>query len=136
MAKVQNIERLQRKFRAMPQVVRSEIGKAIEESAIELSEMQQRLAPKGRTGKLSKSNKYRITKGEEFRAVVFNDDPKAPLVEFGTKAHTAGGRFKGATIPAIPARPFFYPAYRALRKRIKSRVSRSITKGIKKVAGK
>lgn len=56
----------------------------------------------------------------------------AHLVEFGTKQHIAGGIFKGATIPAIPAQPFFYPIFRAYRKPAARRISRHWRRGIKK----
>lgn len=149
MAKIEGRERLKRKFQAMPAVVKQEIEKAIRTSAAELVGMQKRLVPQDK-GTLAESIRFTIEEGTEFRALVqaggteatrrevrkgsgeFTDE--AILVEFGTKAHKAGGEFKGAKIPAQPARPFFFPAYRALRKRIKSRIARSITTGIKKVA--
>lgn len=58
----------------------------------------------------------------------------ARFVEFGTSERTAGGRFAGATIPAIPPQPFFYPAFRALRRRIRSRISRASGKAARRVA--
>lgn len=58
----------------------------------------------------------------------------AHLVEFGTAPHTNGGRFAGSQHPGTAAQPFFYPGYRAHKKRVKSRVSRAITKAAKKVA--
>lgn len=111
--------------------------------------MQKRLAPVEH-GTLRESIRYEIAAGDEFRATIiaggtpatkrevrkgsgiFTDE--AVLAESGTHAHRAGGKFKGALIPAEQPRQFFYPAYRALKKRIKSRISRAITKGIKKVA--
>lgn len=56
------------------------------------------------------------------------------FVEFGTSAHTAGGIFAGATIPAIPASPFFFVSYRANRRRVKGRITRAINKAAKEVA--
>jgi HK97 gp10 family phage protein len=58
----------------------------------------------------------------------------ARLVEFGTSAHEAGGKFKGAMHPGTSARPFFYPAWRANKRRAKARISRAITRAAKKVA--
>lgn len=58
------------------------------------------------------------------------------MVEYGTSEHTAGGMFKGASIPKIPAHPFFWPAYRLVRKRHKPKASRAINKAIKKVAAR
>ncbi len=149
MAKIEGRERLKRKFQAMPGVVKQEIEKAIRTSAAELVGMQKRLAPVDK-GALVNSIRFTIEEGAEFRAIVqaggteetrrevrkgsgeFTDE--AILAEWGSPEHEAAGKFKGATIPAQKPRKFFFPAYRALRKRIRSRISRSITTGIKKVA--
>ena len=72
----------------------------------------------------------------------------ARWVEFGTQAHSLA---KGADIssksrrkralqrtgvqhPGAKAQPFFFPAFRANRKKVKSRISRAITKAAKQVA--
>jgi hypothetical protein len=148
MAKIEGLEALKRKFRAMPAAVRGEIAKSVPTSAAELVGMQKRLVPKGKTHALENSIRYEMV--TDFKALViaggtsetkrevrkgsgeFTDE--TILVEFGTKAHKARGKFKGARIPAQPARPFFFPAYRALKRRLKGRISRSISTGIKKVA--
>lgn len=53
------------------------------------------------------------------------------LVEFGTRAHIAGGQFAGAEIPGAPAQPFFWPAYRLTSRRHRSRAGRALGKSIK-----
>lgn len=71
----------------------------------------------------------------------------ARWVEFGTQASTAGTRVadkrsrkSGATRksyrthPGTPAHPFFYPAYRALRKDVSAKIRRATDRAIKKVA--
>ncbi|MFZ2869848.1 HK97 gp10 family phage protein [Zavarzinia sp.] len=58
----------------------------------------------------------------------------ALFVEFGTRAHLAGGKFKGAEIPAIAASPFFFPAWRAKRQSSKTRMARAIRQGLKEGA--
>lgn len=69
----------------------------------------------------------------------------AHLVELGTEPHTirakrakalgANGPF-GTHVehPGASAHPYFYPAFRALKKRIKSRISRATSKAAKAVA--
>lgn len=64
----------------------------------------------------------------------------ARIVEFGTRnARTIQNYFghKGVnvTVAAMPAQPFFYPAYRTLKKRMKSRLTRAARKAIKEGAG-
>jgi HK97 gp10 family phage protein len=71
----------------------------------------------------------------------------ARWVEFGTAASPARASRRNKNYrrtvvmtkeyrahAATPAQPFFFPAYRANRKRIKSRVSRAITKAAKMIA--
>lgn len=148
MVKIEGRASLLRKFRGMPGAVRSEVSKAVPASANDLVGMMKRLAP-SRTGALVASI-HRESAGEGYRELivaggtaatrrevregsgVFTDE--AVLVEFGTKEHKAGGMFQGATIPAIPARPFFFTSWRAMKKSIKGKLSRAMTKGIKKVA--
>lgn len=60
----------------------------------------------------------------------------AAFVEWGTSPHTAGGKFKGAQHPGAAPEPFFYPAWRANRKRVKSRISRATTKSVRQAANK
>jgi len=60
----------------------------------------------------------------------------AHLLEFGTAPHINGGWAAGTQHPGTAPQPFFFPAYRALRKRMKSRISRAITTSIKKAAKK
>lgn len=147
MAQVIGKEALRRKFRALPAAVKAEVRKVVPESAAELVGMMRRLAP-SRTGMLVGS--IRAEQTDEFAASVvaggtaatrrevrkdsgmFTDE--AILAEFGVKPHKLGGLFEGAMHPGTPPRPFFYPSWRAMKKPIKSRIARSITKGIKKVA--
>jgi hypothetical protein len=149
MAKIEGREKLRAKFKALPQAARDAIGKAVRQSAEDLVGLQQRLVPIEK-GTLRDSIRFEIFEGEEFRATViaggtaatrrelrkgsgrFTDE--AVLAEFGTHAHRAGGKFRGALIPAEPPRAFFYPAWRAMKKPIKSRISRAITSAAKKVA--
>lgn len=129
-AKTQNFDKLRRRLTAMPEGVREAISGALEKNAEELVAMQKRLAPvdagdlrdsiewnegagSGRTG----------VKGERGLAVVVSAGGPAAFyarfVEFGSQSRAA--------------RPFFFPAYRALRRRMKSRVSRAQNRAIKRM---
>lgn len=64
----------------------------------------------------------------------------ARWVEFGTQGHSLakGARVKsgakqneGRQHPGTPPKPFFYGPWRASRKKIKSRVTRAVTKAVK-----
>lgn len=57
----------------------------------------------------------------------------AHLVEFGTAGpYTVGGLYAGARHPGIRAQPYFFPAYRLIRKRHRGRVTRAINRELKK----
>lgn len=67
----------------------------------------------------------------------------ARFIEFGTQSHTIkaknapvlhlhGGIFvEEVQHPGSTAQPFFYPAYRALRRRVRGRITRQMKKAIK-----
>lgn len=151
--KIQNRERLLAKMRALPAEVRSSIKQALAQGADEITEMQKRMAP-AKSGDLRNSIKQTWGGDKERYSSLSvgagGGDPDltvrisagnskvryAHLVEFGTAPHINGGKFAGSQHPGTTAQPFFYPPYRALRKRVKSRISRATTKAAKKVAGK
>lgn len=150
---MQNRDRLLKKLQAIQGKPRAAMRKALQQSAEEIVALQKRLAPK-RTGALANSIGYSfgghvpdnanvrgVGGGQggdpDLTAVIHAGDKDAyyaAFVEFGTAPHEAGGMFEGAQNPGTPAQPFFYPAYRALRKRAKSRVSRAAAKAIKEGA--
>ena len=153
-SRIERREKMLAKLKALPAAVRSEIKQAMAQSADEITAMQKRLVPV-RTGALRDSikqtwgNKPGLSsaglavggaKGGDpdltvwFTAGGGRDGWYARFVEFGTSAHEAGGKFKGAMHPGTSARPFFYPAWRSLRKRTKSRLTRAANKAIKKIA--
>lgn len=56
----------------------------------------------------------------------------AHLVEWGTKSGWInGGEYDGTIHPPLKPQPYFWPAWRSLRKRAKSRITRAINKAIK-----
>lgn len=150
MAKIEGLDALRRRFDRLPAEVFDEVAKSVEDSAIEVTQAQKRLAPK-RTGKLAASIEYTL-EGNPPKHAAFRGGQRggarggiaatitagnssvryAALVEFGTAPHVAGGLFAGADHPGARAQPFFFPAYRALRRRVKARVSRSFSRGVKK----
>lgn len=154
--KVQGLDKLRAKLRRMPQEARAEIGKAMETGAAELVAMQKRLAPVS-SGDLQRSIGY--TKGAfapensnvrgvsagsvvadpDLSITVHAGDAKAfyaAFIEFGTAPHKQPNNpMVGYHHPGSAAHPFFFPAYRALKRRIKGRISRATTKAAKTVAG-
>ncbi|CAN7598991.1 HK97-gp10 family putative phage morphogenesis protein [Bosea sp. LjRoot237] len=152
MAKFQNREKVLRKLAAIPQAVRSAAKQALAQSADELTEAIRTAAPRGATGELKKSIaqtwgggavRYSSLRGNvgqagdpDLSVVISAGNSKvrySHLVEFGTAPHINGGLFAGTEHPGTRAQPFFYPTYRKLRRRARSRISRAITKAIKQL---
>lgn len=153
MARVKNRDKLLRKLAALPQRVKDQIKPAIEEGAAEIVKMQKSLVPKGDTGALERS--IRTARGTVNRRTAVlstgevKGDPDLTLtivagdetayyarwIEFGTAPHENKGKFAGTQNPGIRAQPFFYPPVRALRRRVKSRITRATRKAAKEVAG-
>lgn len=151
--KVQGADALKRKMRAFPKRAREQIAQAMEQSADEIVKMAKSLAPvddgdlqmsiswtwgSAPKGSLTLGTVRSEGKGVGNMAItVFAGNDKAfyaRWIEFGTSPHVQGGMFTGSQHPGTPARPFFYPAYRALRRRIRSRTSRAIRNAARSVA--
>lgn len=135
-AKVLRRAELNRKFAALPQIAKDEIRKALARSAGEIAAFARSLVPVD-SGALRDSIGWTYgaaPKGSmtlasaavgELTVTVFAGNSEAYYarwVEFGTQKMTA--------------QPYFFPAYRALRKRARSRVSRATTAAAKKVAAR
>lgn len=152
-AKVTGTEALVRKLGALPDAARRLIAPAMEQSAQEIVDLARSLAP-SRRGELRASIGWTwgdapegsLTLGSirtegrgagNMRIVVYAGDDRAYYarwVEFGTRPHTNRGSRPGTSNPGIAPRPFFFPAYRSVRKKVKSRISRAVTRSAKQVA--
>lgn len=137
--RIQGVDRLKRKLRALPDAAREEIAKAMEQSANEIVALMKSLVPVD-TGDAQMSISW-----------TWGDAPKGSMVlgkvrQGGKGAGNlvitifAGGgeafhaRFLEFGTKNMPARPFFYPAWRALRKRTRGRTTRAINKSAKRIA--
>lgn len=150
---VQGLGRLHKKLKRLPVLAEQEISKAMEQSANEIVALAKSLAPV-ESGDLQMSISWTwgdAPKGSmvlgkvksqgrgagNLQITIFaggGDAFYARFIEFGTSSHTNGGLFEGSEHPGTKAQPFFYPAYRAVRKRAKGRVTRAITKSAKRAA--
>lgn len=150
-----NKDRLERKFKALAKwsgQTRATVSKGMENAATVITNGQKALVPV-QSGDLKNSIKF--VKGAykaenaNVRGVgggakgdpdltynIVAGDAKAfyaAFVEFGTAAHIAGGKFKGAQHPGAKASPFFYPGYRATKKRAKARINKAIKQAVQDI---
>lgn len=124
--------------------VEVEVGKASLDSASEMASLARGYAPTGATGKLKASiriepgprvGSYRVLAGGAATTKIGSGKPfdYALGVEFGTKAHTNAGMFAGSENPGARRRPFYWIAYRMMKKRIRARVTRALNRAIKAI---
>jgi HK97 gp10 family phage protein len=121
MARTEGLERLKLKIARLPVEAHARMKEALDQSADELVAMQKRLAPRDEGDLINSIEK---APGRHELAVIVRAGgkaaPHAKWVEYGTSK--------------MAARPFFWPSWRALRKRIKGKMSRAATKAAKVVA--
>lgn len=135
-SKVLGLESLKRKLLAIPEEAKAEIRKAMESSADEIVRFAKSLAPVD-TGDLQMSISWTwgdAPKGTmTLGSVVGNkNDLVITIYAGGSEAYWA--RWVEFGTSKMKAQPFFLPAYRSNRKRVRGRISRGINKAAKKVA--
>lgn len=129
-----NVAKLNRKLARLPGVARNGMREALAQSAREITDLMEALVPKD-SGNLAGSIGWTFgtapkgslaigfVKSGELTVTIYCGDSDAYYarwVEFGTQK--------------MAAQPFFFPAYRALRKRASRRIKSSARKAAKKVA--
>lgn len=150
--RIQGLEKLRRKLKAIPKAAEDEARKAVVKGANEIAALQRNLVPVDdgdlqdsihvtnpgeSTPPYSQPGGQRTAKDLEAIVTAGNSKVRyAHLVEFGTAQHVNAGIFAGTQNPGTTARPYFWPAYRALRKRVRSRITRSINKAVREAAQK
>lgn len=135
--RVLGLDRLKRKLKRFPAVVEQEIRTAMETSANEIVALAKSLAP--------------VDSGELRNSIgwTWGDAPEGAMVLGTVRGNRSGnlvitiyagggdafyGRFVEFGTQNMPAQPFFYPSYRALRRRARGRVTRSVNKAAKRIA--
>jgi HK97 gp10 family phage protein len=129
------LARLERRLKAIPQSVKAAVQPALHKSGQELVTTMRALAETSRdTGALidsitmtpagqttppySQPGGSHVVPENAVAVTAGNDDVRYPhLVEYGT-AHA-------------PAQPFFWPAYRLLKKRLANRIKRAVGKAVR-----
>lgn len=162
---VKGLSRLQRKLVRLRESTKEEIAKALEKGAEEIADLARSLVPidemvlydsigwtwgEPPKGSITLARSRSRADGLKISVYAGNDEAYyARWVEFGTAPHgvakdagkAAGRRLTrlgigGLQHPGAAAQPFFYPAYRAVRRRVRSRITRATNSAAKKVAGR
>ena len=133
MATSPQLARLQKRLDAIPKSVREAVRPALTKSGEELTAAMRRLAPED-TGAL-KDSIVATLPGE--RTPPYSQPGGARLVGENEVVVTAGN--SGVRYPHLveygtaqaPAQPFFWPAFRLLKRRIEGRLKRAIGKAVR-----
>lgn len=131
------LARFQRRMRAIPKAAREAVQPALVKGAEEIAGAAKHLAPVD-TGDLRDS--IAVT-GPGRTTPPYSQPGGSRLLEENQAAVTAGGadvRYAHLVeygTADTPAQPFFWPAYRSLKKRATSRIKRAIGKAIRDTRG-
>lgn len=128
-----NLDQLKRKLAALPGPVKTAVLRANVQNADELMDLQRDLVPK-KSGALADS--IRKEAGETEASVLVLAGGEATTKETRTGSGQPYDYALGVEFgtEAAPAEPFFFPAYRALKSRMKARASRAALKAVREVA--
>ncbi len=135
-SKVLGLGSLKRKLLAIPEQAKAEIRKAMEASADEVVRLAKSLAPVD-TGDLQMSISWTwgdAPKGTMTLGRVVGDKNDMVITVYAGGSEAYWARWVEFGTSKMKAQPFFLPAYRANRKRVRSRIKRGINKAAKKVA--
>lgn len=140
--KVENADRLARKLRRMPQILRDEVRKAAERSSEELAEnLRRNYSDDPALARTVRAEEVTGSLGTVWTVSVGDKDAFwARWREFGT---AAGDRVYGSNTkqpgkvmrhPGADAIPTFFPTYRINQRRLRSRLRSASTRAAKKAA--
>ncbi|MBS0237086.1 MAG: HK97 gp10 family phage protein [Proteobacteria bacterium] len=124
-----DIKSLRKKLEAIPKAAREAAMASLQKSADELVNAQKALVPV-RSGALRDSIRAEA-RHDQLKIVVIAGGPtttKAARAGHGSYDYSLGVEHGTAE---MAAEPFFYPAYRLLKKRLRNRTKRAINKAVK-----
>lgn len=144
---VQGLDKLTRKLTVqIPQRVQDATRRAMEKGAEETVQMMKRLVPVesgalrdsiGWTWGEAPSGSFTIgtVGGREYGTMRITIYAGNEQTKVGSRGQFQLARLQEFGTQAMAANPFFYPSWRAMRKRIKSRITREMRKAIKTGGG-
>ena len=134
--RIEGLDRLRRKLDAIPREVGADMRQAFAQNGDELTAMQKRMAPVDERD-LQNSIQWVFGDGDQSRVGLKGQFGLSIVVTAGTEndgdAYYARWVEFG-TSDGKPAQPFFFPSYRLMKRRMRSRVVRAQNKALKRVA--
>lgn len=137
--RIEGRERLNKKFKEMPEVIKARLRKVMERSANEIVRDMKRLAPRD-TGYGADDIQWTWGAAPKGSVAIFQGEAVAGSLRitiYAAQDHAFYMRFHEFGTRNMPARPFFFPAYRSNRQRASTRIKNTIRRAAKDVmAGK
>lgn len=131
---VEGVAQFRRKLMVtLPKRVEAATRAAMEKGAEELVAMMKRLVPID-SGDLQMSISWTWGEAPEGAAVIAESEPDSrglKITVYAGSREAFYARWQEFGTKDMPANPFFFPSWRALRKRIRSRIMRDMKKAIK-----
>lgn len=136
-ANVQGAEAVQRVLASIPAKLAAPVQAAVDAGGDELVEQAKAIAPvapefEPHPGQM-RDGIRREANGRALSTTVVVDAEDAKGDQY--PAHVEYGHTDARSGKHVPAKPFFWPAYRVTKKRIRSRVQRAVREGVKAAAG-
>lgn len=126
----ESLRRFQRRLQAIPKGVRAAVQPALQKSAEEVAAAARVLAPED-DGDLRRSIRVEAGPHELARTVAAGGDLTTRPVRDGADASYDYALGQEFGTRKMPANPFFFPAFRSLRKRAAGRIKRAMSKAIR-----
>ncbi|MGH6862007.1 MAG: HK97-gp10 family putative phage morphogenesis protein [Phyllobacterium sp.] len=130
MARNNNLERLIKRMNAIPKQMRKAIKPQLDQSAEEMVRLARSVAPRD-DGNLQRSIVYQDGPGELAVTVKAGGELTTREVRSGSNHYYDYALGQEFGTSEMPAQPYFWPAYRLTKKRIKGRISRAVSKAVK-----
>lgn len=146
MAEIVGLDKVARVFRTLPYKSQVRIRNALSQGADEIVDAAKTLISAARTpgtdphhvrDTVQRSEiKVSSTERSAYVTITAGDTKETAQAAFRTEyGRDAGGDGVNAGHPGHKAKPFMFPAYWALRRRVRSRISREINRAVKEAAG-
>lgn len=135
---IEGVAQFRAKLRALPDMAKEEIRKALAENAEEIVAFARRLVPVDQ-GDLKASIGWTFgaaPKGSMVLAEAKSEEADLRVTVYAGNERAYYARWIEFGTVNMTGRPYFFPAYRAVKRRVRGRLTRATRKAAKAIAGK
>jgi HK97 gp10 family phage protein len=135
---VEGVAQLRAKLKALPDAAKNEIRAALEQNVEEIADFARRLVPVHQ-GDLRASIGWTFgaaPKGSMVLAQAESTEADLRVTVYAGNERAYYARWVEFGTVKMVGRPFFFPAYRAVKRRVRGRLTRATRKAAKAIAGK